>query len=201
MRRGLRAGHAPTWRHADRGTGILNPHHGYLKDHWRTGRRKAVLWRELLERASPGAVQRCAGLWNPGPEKRSEPPTPRRAVRLLAGDTDRGTDGDHRLVQSLRERSPPLATAADLVIRFCRMVKGKVPDPFEGWLCEAEARTLALFAAGIPAGDEDAVRAALSGLRSSGQVEGQANRLKVIKRAMFGRAGFELLRGRVLAHA
>jgi hypothetical protein len=38
-------------------------------------------------------------------------------------------------------------------------------------------------------------------LGSAGTVEGQVNRLKVIKREMYGRAGFELLRCRVLAHA
>ena len=47
--------------------------------------------------------------------------------------------------------------------------------------------------------DEDAVRAALTESWSSGPVEGQVNRLKVIKREMYGRAGFDLLRCRVLA--
>lgn len=45
------------------------------------------------------------------------------------------------------------------------------------------------------------MRAAPSEPGSSGQVEGQVNRLKAIKRAMFGRAGFDLLRGRVVGHA
>ncbi len=59
--------------------------------------------------------------------------TPRRAVRLLAGDPDRVTDEDRRFVQALRERSPSIATVADLIARFCKMVKGKLPDPFDGW--------------------------------------------------------------------
>ena len=100
----------------------------------------------------------------------------------------------------LAERSLSLATPAALVTRFCGMVKGKVPDPFEDWLREAEASTLAPFAAGIRR-DEGAVRAALSEPWSSGQVEGQVNRLKAIKRTMYGRAGFDLLRTRILAHA
>jgi transposase len=45
------------------------------------------------------------------------------------------------------------------------------------------------------------VRAALTEPWSNGQVEGQVNRLKVIKREMYGCAGFDLLRGRVLGHA
>ena len=110
------------------------------------------------------------------------------------------TDEDRRFVQALRERSPSIATAADLIARFCGMVKGKLPDPFDGWLREAEVSALSPFAAGIRR-DEDAVRAALSEPWSSGQVEGQVNRLKAIKRTMYGRAGFELLRVRVLGHA
>nr|WP_247891258.1 hypothetical protein [Azospirillum aestuarii] len=68
------------------------------------------------------------------------------------------------------------------------MVKGKWLDPFDGWLCEAEVSALSPFAAGVRH-DEDAVRAALSEPWGSGQVEGQVNRLKAIKRAMYGRAG------------
>lgn len=77
------------------------------------------------------------------------------------------------------------------------MVKDQVASALDGWLREAEASALASFAAGLRR-DEDAVRAALTESWSSGQVEGQVNRLKVIKR--YGRAGFDLLRCRVLAH-
>ena len=113
---------------------------------------------------------------------------------------DRTTEEDRRFVRALRERSPSLATAADFVTRFCGMVKGESPDPFENWLREAEASTLTPFAAGIRR-DEDAVRAALSEPWSSGQAEGQVNRLKATKRTMYGRAGFDRLRARVLALA
>ena len=54
------------------------------------------------------------------------------------------------------------------------------------------------FAAGLRR-DHAAVFAALSLPFSNGQVEGQVNRLKMIKRTMFGRAKFDLLRQRVLA--
>ena len=46
--------------------------------------------------------------------------------------------------------------------------------------------------------DRQAVRAAIAEPWSNGQVEGQINRLKLIKRQMFGRAKFDLLRQRVL---
>jgi len=132
--------------------------------------------------------------------KQSAPPTPQRAVRLLAGDPDRLADEDRRFVQALRERSPSIASAADLITRFCVIVTGKLSDLFDHWLREAEVSALSPFTAGIRH-HEDAVRAALSEPWSSGQVEGQVNRLKPIKRPMYNRAGFDLPQVRVLGHA
>ena len=136
----------------------------------------------------------------PAASKSAQPPTPRRAVRLLTGQPDTLDDADRRFVAALLECSPTIATAVDLVSRFVTMVKDQVADALDGWLREAEASALAPFAAGLRR-DEDAVRAALTEPWSNGQVEGQVNRLKVIKREMYGRAGFDLLRCRVLGHA
>lgn len=218
VRRWLRAGHAPTWRHADRGSSILDPYQAYLTECWQAGcRNAAALWRDLRtlgftgqystvrewatrrRRDDPpaepnGAPHRLT------PVKTSAPPTPRRAVRLLTGAPEKLGDDDRRFVAALRQRSPAIATAVDLVSRFATMVKDQVAGALDGWLREAEASALASFAAGLRR-DEDAVRAALTESWSRGQVEGQVNRLKVIKREMYGRAGFDLLRCRVLAHA
>ena len=57
--------------------------------------------------------------------------------------------------------------------------------------------TLKSFANGVKK-DLGAVRAAMTLEWSNGQVEGQVNRLKLIKRQMYGRANFDLLRKRVL---
>jgi transposase len=218
VRRWLRAGQAPTWRHADRGTSILDPYQAYLEERWQAGcHNAAALWRDLKAQGFPGqsgvvrawATRRrrqdppavpanMAG--QPAASKAAEPPTPRRAVRLLTGQTDTLGDADRRFVAALLERSPAIATAVDLVSRFVTMVKDQVADAFDGWLREAEVSALAPFAAGLRR-DEDAVRAALTEPWSNGQVEGQVNRLKVIKREMYGRAGFDLLRCRVLGHA
>jgi transposase len=75
-----------------------------------------------------------------------------------------------------------------------------VAGALDGWLCETEISVLAPFAASLRR-DEDAVRAALTEAWSNGQVEGQVNRLKAIKRERYGRAGLDLLRCQVLAHA
>src|SRR3954452_20030233 len=71
------------------------------------------------------------------------------------------------------------------------------------WLTEARASgvpAMETFAAGLE-GDSGAISAALTPPWSNGQTEGQVNRLKLIKRQMFGHASFDLLRRRVLLAA
>jgi transposase len=70
-----------------------------------------------------------------------------------------------------------------------------------GWLSRAEESSvpeLRTFARGLRQ-DEAAGRAGIGLPWSNGPVEGHVNRLKVIKRSMYGRARFDLLRARVLA--
>ena len=218
VRRWLKAGHAPTWRHADRGTSILDPYKAWLEERWQSGcNNAAALWRELRDRGFPGqytvvrdwATQRRRqdppaepkqGPGKPALGRTSEPPTPRRAVRLLTSEPDKLGDDDRRFVTALLERSPTIAAAVDLTRRFAAMVKEQIASTLDGWLQQAETSALASFAADLRR-DEDALRAALTEPWSNGQVEGQVNRLKVIKREMYGHAGFGFLRCRVLAHA
>ena len=80
------------------------------------------------------------------------------------------------------------------------MLMQQTPESFDTWLKEAEASgiiVLQTFITGLKL-DYDAVKAAMSSVWSNGQVEGKVNKLKFIKRQMFGRASFDLLRKRVL---
>jgi transposase len=83
------------------------------------------------------------------------------------------------------------------------MIRERNASALEPWLQEAtesgvpELRT---FANGIKR-DQDAIQAALMYEWSQGQVEGQVHRLKLLKRQSYGRAGFDLLRHRVLARS
>ena len=88
----------------------------------------------------------------------------------------------------------------DLAQRFGRMVRERAHDQFESWLDDCTSSNigqLISFAKGIRA-DYAAIKAALSTKWSNGPTEGHINRLKMIKRLMFGRAKFDLLRIRVL---
>ena len=83
------------------------------------------------------------------------------------------------------------------------MVRERDPEMLDGWLEEASASRspeLRSFAEGLR-GDYGAVRAALSEHWSNGQVEGQINRLKLLKRQMYGRANLDLLKRRVVRAA
>jgi transposase len=104
-------------------------------------------------------------------------------------------------VDRLQARCPELRSATELARAFRSMVRERREGAWEGWLKRASAadavKELRSFAEGLTK-DEAAVRAALHLEWSNGQVEGQMNRLKLIKRTMFGRAKFDLLRQRVL---
>jgi transposase len=90
----------------------------------------------------------------------------------------------------------PLVKAEELVQSFRKMVKDRQGEGLEAWLLQAEKSSIPEFirlAASF--------RSDYAAVQGSGQVEGQVNRLKLIKRQMFGRAGFDLLRKRVLGPA
>ena len=84
-----------------------------------------------------------------------------------------------------------------LMDRFQKMIRKKIAADLTSWLNDASNSLLASFASGI-ANDEDAVRAAITEPWSNGQTEGQVNRLKMVKRQMYGRAKIDLLEARLI---
>jgi transposase len=111
------------------------------------------------------------------------------------------TETEQQVVRELSEKDEQLATTYRLVQQFIAMVRNKQADQLEGWLAlarESKLLELVSFARGLEQ-DKAAVVAGLSMPYSQGPVEGHVNRLKNIKRSMYGRAGFDLLRMRVLA--
>lgn len=100
-------------------------------------------------------------------------------------------------------RAPELAVVQELAGRFATIMREGQDGRLGAWIAEAENSSLSevrTFARGVRQ-DEAAIRAAVILTYSNGQVEGQVNRLKLIKRSMYGRASFGLLRKRVLRGA
>ena len=107
---------------------------------------------------------------------------------------------ERRFTTALLELSPSIAQAVDLAKTFSTMIKQGLSDQLDGWISTAEDSGFKGFARSLRQ-DVEAVYAALTLPWSTGPVEGQINRLKVVKRTMYGRAGFDLLRSRVMAAA
>ena len=98
---------------------------------------------------------------------------------------------------------PALRALKELDHEFLRLVRQRDAAAFLPWLEAAAASAFGAMkrlAASLQS-DGAAVRAALEQPWSNGQVEGQVNRLKFVKRSMYGRANLELLRARVLHQA
>ena len=97
---------------------------------------------------------------------------------------------------------PHVAAAEQLAQQFRQVFRERNPDAFKSWLVrgqESEIPEVMSFIVGIQR-DYEAVLAAVEQRWSNGQVEGQVHRLKLIKRQMYGRGGFLLLRRRVLPY-
>lgn len=109
-------------------------------------------------------------------------------------------DDEQKVVELLRRLTPVIAQAQELARSFVEMIKKRRVDELRGWIIAAlksESPEFRSFARGL-ANDIQAVKASLASEWSQGQVEGQINRLKLIKRMMYGRAKLDLLRARVL---
>jgi transposase len=212
VRRWLRAGQAPLWRKPPRPR-LLDRHRSYLEQRWQEGCRSGTqLWRDLRARGFPGGhsvvcdwvrqQRRDALDGAPAVARRLRPrvPTSRQAVRLVLAEAEPAEEADRRLVDLLVTAAPAIEQAVLLARRFCAMIRTRDHAVFRPWLAAARGSELGGFAQALER-DGAAVEAALTLPWSTGPVEGRITQLKLIKRQMYGRAGFDLLRHRVLAAA
>jgi len=100
----------------------------------------------------------------------------------------------------LLQAAPALRTAVALVHHFDRLLRERCAEELGPWLEAATASGIPEFV-GVAASlrqDLPAVQATLRLPQSNGQTEGQVTRIKLLKRQLYGRANFDLLRIRVL---
>lgn len=119
---------------------------------------------------------------------------------LLGKPAEKLDEEEKKIIQHLRRSSNQINNAYELAQSFQKMVRERTADEFENWLGQAEKSIvpgMKNFAVGLKR-DYQAVKMALSQPWSNGQVEGQVNRLKLIKRQMQGRAKLDLLKQRVV---
>lgn len=143
-----------------------------------------------------GISPRCVGPLAP----RADIPSARRLAVSAVRRPDLRSAEDRQSLDHLRNNDCEIREAIDLAASFAALVRGRRPDDLNGWLCRAEGCSmtgLRSFARRLRQ-DEAAVRAGITVEWSNGPVEGHVSRLKYIKRSMYGRARFDLLKARVL---
>jgi hypothetical protein len=106
----------------------------------------------------------------------------------------------NELLSSLRSQSPEIETAFQLFQKFRDMFEKKNGDMLDPWIKEAKTsvvKELNTFAQGLTS-DYQAIKNAIIFPWSNGPVEGQINKLKTLKRQIYGRASLNLLRKRLV---
>ena len=134
------------------------------------------------------------------PMEVDKPLTPSRATWLILRREATLTDDEKHQRAQLQAQEGEIAEAIRLTQDFAALVRQRQPDQLETWLERATASGLQAFKsfANSLRADYEAVKAGVTLMWSTGPVEGQINRLKMLKRQMYGRAGLGLLRQRVL---
>lgn len=203
------------------GKGVLDPYKPQLLEWWNAGIRRPralmVLLRQQGYKGSERTLQRYISrvresqglppvrvrVIDPLPlalDPQSPPLTPRRAAYLILLKPKNQEQQQTELLDRLVKQHSDLAAVVDLAQEFLRLLRGQQAEGFDAWLIKAmssQFKAFQTFAEGL-IDDYAAIKASLTTSVSNGPVEGLNNRLKMLKRQMYGRAGLELLTKRFI---
>ena len=205
---------------SDRGRSLLNPYKPYLLQQYNQGHRQVKqLFRGIQKQGYRGSYMTVVRYIRQvaqaqGVELRRYPTgrrmpkvvelqrpalTARRAAFLVLRRPETLNADEQQVLQRFTEH-PELATAVKLAQDFTNLTRQRQPEQLDAWLKRAEDSQVAPFMrfARSLREDYDAVRAGVTFSTSNGPVEGQINRLKLLKRQMYGRASIGLLSRRFL---
>ena len=116
---------------------------------------------------------------------------------MLTIGRDRLSRADRMIVAVVEHCVPALVTARDIIDSFHRLLRSGDAAGLDPWIEAAAGSPVGSFANGVAA-DRTANAAAVTEPWSNGQTEGQITKLKLVKRQMYGRAGLDLLKARLL---
>ena len=198
---------------------VADPYEAYLRRRWNEGCHNATqLWREVRAMGFTGSrsgLTERLSRWRTtparcrhGPRGSPAPPappvirprSPRQVSWLLVRSPDDLDSEDHAYLEELTRLCPAVAAAQPLAQEFGRLVRERDQPALDRWLDavnESDLPELRSLAAGLRR-DRQAIDQMLLTDWSNGQCEGQINRAKLLKRQMYGRAKFDLLRQRIL---
>lgn len=196
----------------------FDPYAAYVTERWNQGERNGLqLWREITQRGFKGgfkAVYRLlASLRDPSAQARGQaerssvvPEAPlqqfsaHEAVWLFVRKPSDLDEAERAELAAIRQASSTADTVYELVQDFMRMIRHREGERLDAWLEHVRSSQIPELQKLVRSikKDKAAVLAGLTLSHNNGQVEGQNTKLKLIKRMMYGRAGFPLLRQRVL---
>lgn len=186
---------------------LLDPFKPYLHERFNAGHTDAAALTTQITamgyRGSDKTVRRYLQpfrLTQVAPRTAHAPPSVRQVTGWLTRRPRSLSEEEALELKKVLDRSAVLATTGEQVRDFAVMLTERRGHEVAGWIENVEATgatALRSFAAGLRK-DLKAVTAGLTLDYNSGPVEGQVNRIKMIKRQMFGRAKFDLLRKRIL---
>lgn len=216
VRRFLRTGAFPERAASPPRTKQVEEFREYLLDRWSKGCHNATqLWREIKGKGYQGGrsmvAQYSSKLRSKGTKyfrktaKRNRLTvsiSTKSLAILFTKPAEALEPEDHNILSKILTQCGELIEVRQLGCEFKRALQLRSGAAMTAWIAHASQSSFAAmsrFARGLRR-DEAAVTAAASLSWSNGQVEGQVHRLKLIKRQMYGRGGFQLLRRRVLPY-
>jgi transposase len=211
IRRWLRRGEFPERKPPHRRPAKVSEFGAYLEQRWNEGCHNATrLYHEIRERGYAGkramVARLVAGWRTTGKAVRPNAPeriAPKHAAILVTRAADQMTEKQQQLFDRIANQCPDVVDLRRIALAFRAALTADNSTQLRQWIEGAkrcEFGHIVRFAYGLRK-DISAVAAAVDTSWSTGQVEGQINRLKMIKRQMYGRAGFTLLRARVLPYS
>jgi len=210
VRRYISRNDFPDWKNRLPKVTNITPYMQYLKQQWDGGCHNArILHERLEEQGYPGtyaSVRRYVRLLFRENQETSIKPfayrfkSPKQVAFLLIKRADKFKTDESKFLETLFAVEPVIRDMHLISQKFIRMFRSHdvtILNPWIVMVSESDFQYLKSFANGLKK-DYRAVRASLELFWSNGQTEGQVNRLKFIKRQMYGRAKFDLLRQKVL---
>jgi len=205
---------APERRHANRHASILPPYEAQLRARWQQGCRDArALWHEIQGHGYAGSYRpvaravrqlRLAEAAGQAVAPPGEGLTPPQAVGILLVRAAERTPAQAAATHQLRTLHSDIGTAVALLDRFAALIRTRddtgQEERLDRWLMDTAASGIPELTSFVVKLRQDlgAVRAGLTLPWSQGQTEGQILKLKMLRRQMYGRGSFDLVRKRAL---
>jgi transposase len=210
VRHWLKRGVAPDVRPRRKRQSDFDPYAPYVLKRWEEGEHNGThLWQEIATQGYLGSQRmvyrflktlKTHEIEASGEGHRLPQYSSTAAISLFMRHPDKLEETQREHLAAFRRAAPSLETTYQLVQDFLVMMRQREGERLDAWLLqvhESQLPELESFAHGVER-DKSAVQAGLTLDMNNGQVEGQVTRIKLIKRMMYGKAGFALLRQRVL---